>query len=208
MDRERITISIKKNVLGFIDKTIDKINIRNRSHAIEYLVLKGLQRSDDKNAVILLGGKDAMKHISATEDILKTLKSMGYEKVYLAVGFLADKIEAKLGDGEKYNLDLEYLRDGEGSAGALLPLKKIFKSTFLVINLKEDNLFDLEDLVDFHKKQNAVATLALVDQKTKEGIYAFEPDVFRHISKGFSMLEEEVFPKLSKRGELVGFLQF
>ena len=208
MERERITISIKNNVLKFIDKTIDGINIRNRSHAIEHLVMKGLSRSSEKNAVILLGGKDAMKHLPATEAILDKLKKLEYEKVYVAVGFLSDKIQAKLGDGSKFGIDLEYLTNGEGSGGALLSLKKIFHGTFLVFDTENDIKFNLDNLVEYHKRHGSIATLALNDSTNGEGTYVFEPGIFNLIPKGFSMLNDDIFPKLAEKGEITGYLQF
>jgi len=208
MERERITISIKKSVLKLIDRTIDGINIRNRSHAIENLTLKGLSQNNDKNAVILMGGKDALKYLAATEQIIKELKRSGYDKIYLAVGFLADKIKAKFGDGSQYKVELDYISEGEGSAGAISPLKKNFASSFLVFNCQTAPKLDLDKFFEYHKKHQAVATVAVEDRKLKNGIYAFEPAVFDYIPKGFSMLEEDVLPKLAQKGELAGYLQF
>jgi len=207
MDRERITISIKKNILGYVDKTIDKVNIRNRSHAIEHLIMKGLARTNDKNAVILLGGKDAMKSLPSAASTLKELQKSGFEKVYIAVGYLANKIEAKLGDGSQFGIEIEYLTSEEGSAGALIALKKIFSSTFFVFENPNGSEPDLEAMLEYHKQHNAVATISL-DQHGSTGLYIFEPAIFRLIPKGFSMLEEDIFPKLSQKGDIVGYLQF
>ncbi len=207
MDRERITISIKKNVLKLIDEIIDGINIRNRSHAIEHLILKGLARSESKNAVILLGGKDALKHLQLAETTLKKLAQLGYARVFIAVGYLADKIENKLGDGKKFGLKIKYLRDGEGSGGSLLALKKEFNSSFLVFNIKESIDLDFEHLMNYHQKHHATAT-AIIENNKKTGVYVLEPKIFNYIPKGFSMFEEEILPKLQKDNEVIGYLHF
>ena len=134
MERERVTISIKKSVLDKVDRVIDGISIRNRSHAIESLILKGLGAADTKVAIILMGGDDALKSIPNVEKALSNLQEIGFDTVNIATGFLGDKIKEKLGDGTKYGLKFIYNDKGEGSGGALTVLKKELKSTFIVVN--------------------------------------------------------------------------
>ena len=203
MERERITISIKKKLLDSIDKTIDGVNIRNRSHAIETLASASLGISDAKNIVVLIGGRDALKSIPAAEKTLSSLSEQGFSKVYIAVGFLADKIKEKLGDGSEFGLKLQYVTEGEGSGGAILPLKKHFDKTFIVINSRQESTVNLEKITDFHKYHNSVATVATNNIEELEGIYVFEPEIFSYISKGFSMLEGDIFPKLIEENKLV-----
>jgi len=206
MERERITISIRKNLLDQIDKVIDGTNIRNRSHAFEKLSSLALSLNGEKNAVILIGGKNAMKAVPAAQSFLKKLRENGFEKVYIATGFMVDKIKEKIGDGDDYNLTIEYFSDGEGTGGALLPFKKFFTSSFFVFNATEDFSFDLEKILEYHKKHHSIATTLFNNQDTMSGLYIFEPEVFKLIPKGFSMLEENVFPKLVEKGELVNHL--
>jgi len=203
MERERITISIKKSLLDEIDRAIDGVNIRNRSHAFETLSTKALDFSDQKNAVVLLGGDDALKQIPAVKENLKNLKKYGFTKVYIAVGYLADKIKDKLGDGKNLNLKLEYLTEGEGSGGAILPLKQLFQKTFLVFNSGKIFDIDLNKLVDFHKSKKSAATIVTSDIKELDGLYVLEAEVFKYIPKGFSMLETDILPKLAKEEKLI-----
>ena len=204
MERERITISIKKKLLTSIDDTIDGVNVRNRSHAIETLASRALNLTESKNAVILIGGDGALKTIPMVENNLKQLSKNGFEKVYIAVGYLGDKIKEKLGNGEKYDLELEYLEGGEGTGGALLPLKKVFKNTFLVYNFsnKSDDL-TMDSLLDYHKKHRSLVTVVTADMNDLNGIYIMEPESFDYIPRGFSMLENDIFPKIVADGKLV-----
>lgn len=203
MERERITISIKKNLLEEIDRIIDGVTIRNRSHAFETLSTKALNFSDQKNAVILLGGDNALKQIPAVKENLKNLKKHGFSKIYIAVGYLADKIKEKLGDGKDIDLKLEYLTEGEGSGGAILPLKKNFNKTFLVFN--SDKIYDLDinKLINFHRSKKSLATVMTTDLEELDGLYVFEPEVFSYIPKGFSMLETDILPKLAKEEKMI-----
>lgn len=203
MERERITISVKKDVLSAIDETIDGTKVRNRSHAIETLVLKSIGETDSKNALILLGGDSAQKSIPAAEDFLFKLKSLSFDTVKIAVGFLADKIKNKLGDGTDLSMNLDYTDKGEGTGGALLAHKKYFKSTFVVLNSANILDIDLKFLFDYHKKHHGVATIATDNLGTMKGIYIAEPEIFDYIPSGFSMLEERCFPKMIKEGKAV-----
>ncbi|MBI3291068.1 hypothetical protein HYZ76_02180, partial [Candidatus Falkowbacteria bacterium] len=56
MDRNRLTITLKKDILKQLDEYIDGARIRNRSHAIEYVLSKYFAPKI-KKAVILAGGK-------------------------------------------------------------------------------------------------------------------------------------------------------
>lgn len=196
MERERITISIKKNLLKEIDGTIDGVKIRNRSHAIETLASSALNSGETKNAVLLLGGKDAMKLIPSAQANLSHLKKYGFDTVYIAVGFLADKIKEKLGDGSKFGLELKYIEKGEGSGGAIRELKKMFDKTFLVVNSDEEISVNLDKLISFHKKFKTISTIATGELSELTGVYLIEPEIYKYLPNGFSMLESDVFPKL------------
>lgn len=196
MERERITISIKKQLLKEIDGTIDGINVRNRSHAIETLTTLSLNLNDTKNAVLLLGGKDALDLIPAAKKNLKFLEKNGFTSVHVAVGFLAEKIMEKLGDGSDFGLKLTYIKEGEGSGGAIRQFKKIFKETFVVINFNQELSLDLNKLLSYHKKFKPIATIATNNLKELTGTYILEPEVFKYLPNGFSMLETDIFPKL------------
>lgn len=201
MERERITISIKKKVLAQIDKFIDGVSVRNRSHAIETLALTALGKIGSLKAVIILGGDDALKAIPVADKFLKSLASFGVSKVIVAVGFLGDKIKDKLGEGSKYGLEIDYSDKGEGSGGALVSLKKEINGTFLVLNTKENAKYDLSTLIDQHHRFKPLATIATNNMSDMKGIYIFEPEVINLIPRGFSMLEDETLAKIIKAKE-------
>ncbi len=203
--RERITISIKKDLLNKIDQQIDGSRLRNRSHAIEHFISESLGLAEVNNVVILGGGKGALKLIPIIEDSIKSLAKYGISRIHLAVGYLGPKIKEFIGDGTKYGVKIEYLEGGEGTAGALKPLEKLYKKTFLVVNLDDDLLLDLKKLTTFHRQHLAVATIATKDIITQKGIYVLEPEVFRYIPAGFSMIETDVFPKLIEENKLITF---
>jgi NDP-sugar pyrophosphorylase family protein len=203
MDRERITISIKKNVLEKIDHTIDGTSVRNRSHAIETLALKSLGGATSNQAVIILGGDDAIKAIPAAKAYLPKLKEAGFDSVVIAVGFLADKVKEKIGFGVEYDLTIKYSDKGEGSGGALNILKKELQSTFIVINTAKEYEIDLKNLLEYHRNHKSKFTIATDDIKSMLGIYVIEPEILSIIPKGFSMLDDDVIPKLVNDKEII-----
>lgn len=203
MERERITISIKKDVLNGVDRIIDGTNIRNRSHAIESLIINSLNNPKCNNVVIMLGGQEALKLISNTNELLLSLQKSGIEKVYVAVGFLADKIKQKIGNPQDYGLKIEYI-EGEGSGGVLNKLKTKFKKeTFVVIEPEYSLKKDLSELYKIHSDNKAIATIFTNDTAGLNGLYYFEPEIFDYIPSGFSMLKEDIFPKLAEKGKLL-----
>jgi len=202
MDRERITISIRKAVLDIVDKTIDGTSIRNRSHAIENLIVRASGQMN-KQAMILLGGDNAMKAIEPTKLFLNKLSESGFSKVNIAVGFLGDKVKDKLGDGSEFGIAIEYNEKGEGSGGAIASLKKTFKSPLVVFNTAKKFDFNLDSLIDFHQKYSPVATIITEDIDTLDGIYVLSPEILKNIPNGFSMLEEDIFPELLKEGKAI-----
>ncbi len=205
MDRERITISIKSEVLQKIDQKIDGIKMRNRSHAIELIISESLGIAKIETAIIMAGGKGAVRLIPTIEASIKTLRDYGLKDIIIAIGFLGDKIKQNIGNGSKYGLKISYIEGGEGTAGALGLLKDKIKKTFIVVNLDTTIEINLSEIIKFHDNHQPTASIATGDQKTMKGYYIFEPEIFSLIPAGFSMLEEDIFPKLIKENNLLFF---
>jgi len=202
MNRERVTISIKKELLSLVDKKVDGIRLRNRSHAIESLLSSALGLGGIKDAIIMAGGEDAIKYIGAIKESLVSLKKIGIDEVIVAVGYLGDKIKKELKDGKEFGVKLSYLENAEGSGGVLHLLRNALKKTFIIINVNEKLDVDLKNLVEFHRNSNSYVTLATNDIKTYRGVYILEPEIMGYIPKGFSMLEDDIFPKLLNEHKL------
>lgn len=178
MDRERLTITLKKSVLSRVDGFIDGTKIRNRSHAIEYLITQSLTPKINQ-AVVLAGGR-GLNMRPFTHEVPKGLFPVGgkpilehivellcrfeVRDIIFSIGHLGDKIKEHFGDGKKFGVNIIYVLEKEevGTGGALNLAKKYIKSeSFLVIH--GDILIDVElsDFISFHKEQETVATIAL-----------------------------------------------
>lgn len=205
MQRVRLTISVSAKVIDAIDSIIDGVRIRNRSHAIETLLAEGLNILTLKTAVILAGGKEAGKRIPAIESALDLLKKNGINNVKIAVGYLGKQIKEHFSNGNSHGLNIEYIEGGQGTGGALIPLRNQLKSIFVVLNLVEPINCDLKGLIKFHNEQKPIATIATRSLKNPWGVYIFDPQIFNYLPKGFSMLEDEIFDKLIKEGRLISY---
>jgi len=175
MERERVTISIKKEILRKIDQKIDGVKMRNRSHAIELLISESLGLSQLSTAIIMAGGKGAVRLIPVIENAIENLKKFGFSEIKIAVGFLGDKIKQNISDGKKFGVNIDYIEGGEGTAGALLPLKDKIKKSFVVVNLEENMSINLKNLSDFHRDHLGTATVASKDINLLKGYYVLEP---------------------------------
>lgn len=178
MDRERLTITLKKSILSRVDKFIDGTKIRNRSHAIEYLINQSLSPKVGQ-AVILAGGRGLNMRPFTHEvpkglfpvggkpilaHIVEMLRHSDIRDIIFSIGHLGEKIIEHFGDGKKFGVNITYVSEDKesGTGGALNLAKKYLRSdSFLVVH--GDILVDIQvsDLIAFHKEQGTIATIAL-----------------------------------------------
>lgn len=104
-----------------------------------------------------VGGKPMLEHI------IKRAMADGFSHFLLAVHYLGHMIEEHFGDGERLNARIEYLWEQSplGTAGALGLMPKKPERPFVVTN--GDVLTDIHygELLDFHIRQEAAATMAV-----------------------------------------------
>ena len=100
---------------------------------------------------------------SILERTLEGLHASGIHDVWLAVNYMADMIEERIGDGSRYGLDVRYLREeqplGVGSL-ALLPDEP--RGPVVVANTDQITGMSFARLVDYHLAEQADVTVAAV----------------------------------------------
>ena len=147
-----------------------------------------------------VGGKPMLEHI------IERAKAEGFEYFVLAIHYLGHMIEDYFGDGNKLKINIEYLRENTplGTAGALGLLQVRPTEPFLVTN--GDVLTDIRyaELLDFHIRHSATATMAVrlhewqhpfgVVKTNGVDIIGFEekPVARSHINAGIYVLEPNV----------------
>ena len=104
-----------------------------------------------------IAGKPILEHI------INRAKAQGFSHFILAIYHLGHMIEDYFGNGERFGVKIEYLREASplGTAGALSLFDPRPNSTFVVVN--GDVITDIRygELLDFHQQNNAMATMAV-----------------------------------------------
>lgn len=135
-------------------------------------------------AIILAGGKGTrlrpftealpkpMLPIGAKpllEILVEHLKQYGFDEVILAIHYLGDNIVHYFEDDKRFGIKITYSKEESplGTAGAVKKAAKNIDDTFVVV--LGDGLADIDylDLIDYHKKTNAVGTMAVFKKKIK-----------------------------------------
>ena len=179
MERERLTITLKKEIVNSVDRMVDGAKIRNRSHAIEYLLSKNFF-SEKTKVVILTGGKGlklrpftyempkALLPIHGKPLLQHTIENIaknGFKDIIISTGYLGNKIKEYFKDGSNFGVRITYIEHKgkeTGTSGALLKVKKeIGKSPFILWYGDVLADVDLFDMLDFHKSNKALATMGI-----------------------------------------------
>src|SRR3989338_1936935 len=174
MSRERVTITIRKDLLTQVDRLVDGSTIRSRSQAIESLLSKLLSEFRIGRALILAGGKS--KHFAPEESrflmelqgkplieqVMNAINSFHISNLLVYVdGFNRKAIDVLGARRLPYHVD--FLTEGE-SKGTIAPLLKArpqLKETFLVSYGDTICSLNLHDMLALHKQNKALATIAL-----------------------------------------------
>jgi dTDP-glucose pyrophosphorylase len=151
-----------------------------------------------------IGGKPMLEHI------IERAKLDGFDRFVLAVHYLGDMIEDYFGDGGRWQVRIEYLREQSplGTAGAIQLLDPKPDEPFVVSN--GDVLTDIRygELLDYHCYHNAAATMAVrlhewrhpfgVVRTQGVDIVGFEekPVARTYINAGVYVLSPQVFAHL------------
>lgn len=107
--------------------------------------------------------------------VLEHLKSHGIEEVIFSMGYLPEGIESYFGDGSSIGVSLTYVVEDHplGTAGAVKNVEDhIDSDDFLVLNGDILTDLDIRDLIEHHRRKQAVGTIALtpVDDPTAYGL--------------------------------------
>lgn len=104
-----------------------------------------------------IGGKPMLEHI------ITRARDEGFGRFVLAVHYLGHMIEDYFGDGSSWGVEIDYLREEKplGTAGAIGLLQPLPEAPFVVSN--GDVLTDIRygELLDFHCRHAARATMAV-----------------------------------------------
>jgi len=97
------------------------------------------------------------------ETILANFIDYGFRHFYISVNYMADMVKDYFGDGSRFGVEIRYLHEDErlGTAGALSLLPERPVEPFFVMNGDLLTKVNFNQMLDFHGKQNAVATMGV-----------------------------------------------
>lgn len=156
--------------------------------------------------LLAVAGKPMLEHI------IERAKLEGFNHFVLAIHYLGHMIEAHFGHGDRLGVQIDYLREESplGTAGALGLLNPLPDAPFVVTN--GDVITDIRygELLDFHVRHAAAATMAVrvhewqhpfgVVQMQGVEIVGFEekPIARSHINAGVYALDPAALSVLTK----------
>lgn len=175
--------------------------------------------------MMIVGGKPILWYV------VENLKRNGIKDLILTVGYMHEQIEDYFGDGSKFGVKIEYAVEKEkmNTAGSILQFKDKVGESFVVVMGDHLTNIDLKKMIEHHKKEGAVASIALLKNKMplefgvaeitehevvgfKEkpllenyfnvAIYVFEPKIFDYI-KEKEDFAKNVFPRMLEKGERI-----
>ena len=171
-----------------------------------------------------VAGKPILEHI------VERARDEGFRRFVFAVHYLAEHIQAYFEDGGKWEVEVDYLKEEVplGTAGAIGLMVDKLSGPFVVTN--GDVLTDIRygDLLDFHKRNAALATMAVrlhewqhpygvvrtdgidilgFEEKPvsrthiNAGVYALDLKAIKHIETGKYCDMPDLFSRLQTLGE-------
>lgn len=177
--RDRVTVTIRQDLLRGLDRMVDYHKIRNRSHALETILSRVLS-SETRQAVILASG-EGVNLRPFTYEIPKPLipvngkplleygiallRQHGISDIVITISHLGEKIKTHFGDGSKSGVRITYVEETKpsGTAGALKAAQSHVGDAPFVL-LYGDVLvnLDVSDFLQNHQQlKAAVGSLAL-----------------------------------------------
>ncbi len=230
---------------------------RRRIHQVPVLdahgIVLGIEILDEllqpealDNVVVLLAGGKGTRLRPITEDIPKplvtvgdrpileriveTLRDHGFHNFWMALNYKGHMIQEHFGDGSAFGVSVNYLNESRplGTAGALGLLPEAPTKPFLVMNGDLLTAINPRNLLDFHARQGAAATMCVrefdfqvpygvvdldghtflgVEEKPVQrffvnaGIYALSPRILDLVPPDEPLNMTDLFERIKARGD-------
>lgn len=129
----------------------------------------------------------AVGRTTILERLLERLYESGFADVWLAVNYMAEKIEATIGDGAHWGLRVRYLHEDKPmhTAGALSLLPERPDGPIVVLNADQVTQLSFARMVDFHVAEKAAVTVGVFfhEEQVKYGVVELDGSAVRAITE-------------------------
>jgi NDP-sugar pyrophosphorylase family protein len=110
---------------------------------------------------------------------LRKLASSGLTDITICTGYLGELVQAVCGDGSRFGLEIEYVREEQplGTAGPLSLISNL-TDPFLVMNGDLLTTLDFREMLRYHKTEQADFTMAVFPRHVQIdfGVIEFDQD--------------------------------
>ncbi len=167
--------------------------------------------SDRPKAMIPVAGRPIIEHQ------IEWLRAGGVTDVVILCGYRADVLKDHVGDGRRFGVSVQYSIEAEplGRGGALRQgYSSVPRGERLVVACNGDILTNqpLAEIIRYHEKKQAAATVMLAPLRSSFGIVDVErdgrvtefrekPDLPYWINAGIYVLSPEFFQRLPEKGD-------
>lgn len=149
------------------------------------------------------------------ENVINSFKSQGYTDFIISLNYKAEIIKNYFKDGSQLGVNIEYIEETErkGTAGAISLIKEPFTHPFFVINGDILTTINFTELIEFHLKNKAVATMCVAQKSytIQFGVVEFDesnnivnlkekPQQQFYINAGIYVLNPEAVNHIPKNG--------
>lgn len=236
---------------SFRTKNINQIPLIDEAGKVKDIVLLNelIREKKKDNTIVLMAGGLGTRLRPLTDNIPKPLlqvgdkpileiiveqfKGYGFYKFILCVNYKAKKIENYFGNGEKWGVEISYIKEKKhlGTAGALSLIKKDFQEPLLVMNGDLLTKLNFESMLRYHQEGGFLITIGsreytyqipygVIDIKENRvvglvekpvytifvnaGIYVLNPELLKLIPYNEYYDMTDLINQLIARGEPVG----
>lgn len=187
MGRKIIAITLREDLIAKIDAMVDNINVRSRSHAIEILLSRVLEKGkiESPKAAFVFAGGDAVKFnnreipramISIVdkpilEYVINMLKKHNVKNIMISLGENGHIIKDYFERGDDFGVRITYIEEKStvGNAGLLAMARSRLGDLFFAVNGDVFSDINLLELVNYHLENNCIATSALTRVEDPSG---------------------------------------
>ncbi|MBI4019211.1 MAG: hypothetical protein HY364_03060 [Candidatus Aenigmarchaeota archaeon] len=170
MRKQKIAISLSKELLENIDRSVDGKSVRSRSQYIETMIRKGMESQSAQMAVIML----RKEHHSVALSRFKNGTLLSSQADFLSRHGVSEILIVtqkgpQLAELEAYAQRMEHpaktiVTDKPGNADALKLVRDRMDSNFVVLSGDVYNDFDLKKMMEKHAQKGVMMTMALMSR--------------------------------------------